>query len=41
MVYMSGWNQKGRDIDGESENNYSGIGLNLSYDGKTVAVGRV
>ena len=35
----SSWNQLGSDIDGEAAGDYSGIALNLSNDGTTVAIG--
>jgi len=33
------WNQKGGNIDGEADNDMSGRGLSISWDGLTVAVG--
>ena len=33
------WNQLGADIDGEAAYDHSGIGLALSSDGRTVAIG--
>ena len=33
------WEQIGKDIDGEDEDDYSGWPVSLSSDGKTVAIG--
>jgi hypothetical protein len=33
------WTQVGSDIDGEYSNDFSGISVSLSSDGKTVAIG--
>ena len=35
----SAWQQKGSDIDGEAENDYSGSSVSLSSDGSIVAIG--
>ena len=35
------WVQKGNDIDGEAENDYSGTSMSLSADGNVVAIGSV
>ena len=35
----SAWQQKGNDIDGEAENDYSGYSVSLSADGSIVAIG--
>ncbi len=33
------WTQKGGDIDGEADGDYSGYSVSLSNDGNTVAIG--
>ena len=35
----SAWQQKGSDIDGEAENDQSGLSVSLSSDGSIVAIG--
>ncbi|QNI56739.1 putative cadherin domain-containing protein [Synechococcus sp. BIOS-E4-1] len=35
----SSWNQRGSDIDGEATSDLSGLGVSLSSDGSTVAIG--
>jgi hypothetical protein len=39
VVSSSGWVQLGDDIDGEAADDYSGLSVSLSKDGKTVAIG--
>ena len=35
------WNQRGQSIIGESNNDYAGLDLDLSYDGNIVAVAAI